>query len=156
MPFIGQIATSHRCYRCHSSNDRLNDFRYAGMPLQSALAPWIVQLVGTLPRPGVETTCVPFINQIDTSPAVLRHRMSLLPSPLKSPVSAIVQLVGTLPRCRPETTCVPFINQIATSPLALRHRMSVLPSPLKSPVPTMVQLVGTLPRPGSRPPARRL
>ena len=43
---------------------------------------------------------MPFISQIATSPFVLRQRMSLLPSPLKSPVSAIDQLVGTPPRSR--------------------------------------------------------
>jgi hypothetical protein len=51
--------------------------RVLGKPHQSALAPWIVQLVGTLPMSGAEPTCVPFMNQIATSPAVSRHRMSL-------------------------------------------------------------------------------
>ena len=44
---------------------------------QSALAPWIVQLVGTLMKSGAERIVVPFISQIDTSPLVLRQSMSL-------------------------------------------------------------------------------
>jgi hypothetical protein len=53
------------------------DFRRARKPHQSAFAPWIVQLVGALAMTCAETTCVPFMNQIATSPAVSRHRMSL-------------------------------------------------------------------------------
>ena len=40
--------------------------------------------------------------------------MSLLPSPLKSPVPAIDQAVGTLPTQAVDETDVPFMNQIAT------------------------------------------
>src|SRR5471030_1936731 len=72
--------------------------------------------------------------------------MSLLPSPLKSPVSTIDQAVGTVPTDTPEAT-VPFLfnSHIATLPLLSRQRMSVLPSPFKSPAPTIDQLVGTFP-----------
>src|ERR1700691_5961920 len=89
------------------------------------------------------------MNQMATSPEVSRHRMSLLPVPLKSPVSATLHTVDRLPT--PDVLgfriVVPFISQIATLPLLLRHKMSALPSPLKSPTPTTVQFSGTLPRP---------
>ena len=89
---------------------------------------------------------VPFMNQIAVLPPVSRQRISLLPSPSKSPVPTIDQLVGTVPRLPPPMLVAPFMNHIATLPLVLRQRMSPLPSPLKSPVPTMLQLVGTNPR----------
>src|SRR5882672_5526269 len=114
---------------------------------QSALAPWIDQTVGTFPTPAPEAS-VPFMNQIATLPLVSCQRMSLLPSPSKSPVSTIDQMAGAEPAAAACVTCSPFINQIATVPLLVsRHRMSLLPSPLKSPVPAMVQLVGTEPTP---------
>src|SRR5947209_51080 len=69
-----------------------------GGPHQSALAPWIDQTVGTVATPANCVTCVPFMNQIATSPLVSCQRMSLLPSPSKSPVSTIVQAVGTVAR----------------------------------------------------------
>jgi hypothetical protein len=53
--------------------------------------PWIDQTVGTVATPANCVTCVPFMNQIAISPLVSCHRISLLPSPLKSPVSTIVQ-----------------------------------------------------------------
>src|ERR1035441_9852504 len=114
------------------------------LPHQSALAPWIDQLVGKIPK--LEALyCVPFISHIHTVPSELRQRISLLPSPLKSPVSKIDQLVGKTPKLEAEY-CVPFISHIPTVPSELRQRMSVLPSPLKSPVPTIVQLVGKIPK----------
>jgi FG-GAP repeat len=42
------------------------------------------QLVGTLPRPAVEATAVPFMNHIAVLPPVSRQSKSYLPSPLKS------------------------------------------------------------------------
>jgi hypothetical protein len=83
-------------------------------------------------------------------PLVSRHRMSLLPSPSKSPIPTTDQVVGMLPRPAPEETCKPFMNQIAMSPLVSRHRMSLLPSPSKSPIPTTDQVVGMLPSPPRR------
>src|SRR5207247_1388677 len=66
------------------------------LPHQSALAPWITQLSATLPIFADCSTCRPFSSQIATAPLLLsRQRMSLLPSPLKSPVSTICQLLGT-------------------------------------------------------------
>src|SRR5215467_5047505 len=87
------------------------------------------------------------MNQIATVPLELRQRMSLLPSPLKSPVSMIDQSVGTFATPTDWMSCAPFISQIATVPvLASRHRMSDEPLPSKSPVPTMTQLDDTTPR----------
>ncbi len=48
----------------------------------SALTDCTVHVVDTLPRPAVEATVVPFINQIAVSPPVSRHSRSLMPSPL--------------------------------------------------------------------------
>ena len=76
-----------------------------------------------------------------------RHRMSALPSPLKSPVPAMCQSVATLRRScavAGERRRWPGQSQSVTVPSSARHRMSALPSPLKSPVPTMCQLVATL------------
>src|SRR5258708_7108674 len=87
------------------------------------------------------------MNQIATLPLVSCQRMSLLPSPLKSPVSTIDQVVGAEPRPTDSMNSAPSISHTATLPLASRHRTSLLPSPLKSPVPTTDQLVGTFPTP---------
>src|SRR5580704_9788695 len=102
-------------------------------------------LTPTTDHVGVETLptkvalgfmiCVPFISQIATLPDVSRQRMSLKPSPLKSPIPIIVQVaVGTLPTkvALGFDTWVPFISQIATLPLLSCQRRSLLPSPLKS------------------------
>src|SRR5258708_13263703 len=109
-------------------------------------------MMGTFPTPAALgfKTLVPFMNQIATLPLVVsRHRISLLPSPLKSPVPTTDQVVGTFPT--PAVLgfkmVVPFISQIARLPLVSRQRMSHLPSPLKSPLPTMDQLVCTFPPP---------
>src|SRR5450631_1735320 len=84
--------------------------------------------------------------QSATLPLVSRQRMSLLPSPSKSPVSTIDHVVGTFATNTLEETVPPLpISQIATLPLLSRHRISVLSSPLKSPAPTIDQLVGTFP-----------
>src|SRR5712691_1433774 len=86
--------------------------------VQSALTPWIVQVVGTVPRVALEETCNPLMNQIAAVPALVsRQRMSPLPSPLKSPVSATIQLPGTAPRLADCETCEPFRSQIATVPV---------------------------------------
>src|SRR5258707_10488823 len=109
-------------------------------------------MMGTFPTPAALgfKTLVPFMNQIATLPLLAsRHRMSLLPSPLKSPVPTTDQVVGTFPT--PAVlgfkTVVPFISQIATLPLVSRQSMSHLPSPLKSPGPTTDQVVGPFPPP---------
>src|ERR1700754_4961859 len=92
---------------------------------------------------------VPFISQIATLPNVSCHKMSLMPSPLKSPVPLIDHGPGTLATNElfAFNTLVPFISQIATLPDVSRHRMSALPSPSKSPVPATDQFGGTTPSP---------
>src|SRR5450631_3846628 len=119
-------------------------------PLKSPV-PTMDQTVGAFPTnegsPGFKTL-VPFISQITTSPLVSRHRMSLLPSPLKSPIPTMDQTVGAFPTNEGPPgfkTLVPCISQLTTSPLVSRQRMSLLPSPLKSPVPTIDQTVGAFP-----------
>src|SRR2546427_11222835 len=62
--------------------------------LQSTLAPWIDQTVGAFPTPAGCLTWAPFMNQIATLPLVSRQRISLLPSPSKSRVSASLLLAG--------------------------------------------------------------
>ena len=109
-----------------------------------ALTDCTVQVVGTLPKDAVDAIVVPLINQIEVLPALSRHNRSLIPSPLKSPTSAIEDVVGTLPIPPAANTVVPFISQIDVSPAVSRQTMSVLPSPLKSPVPTMLQPEATL------------
>src|SRR5450631_762431 len=133
------------CSRFPNRTGLIRAGKYA-QPYQSALVPWIVQAVETFATARLEETVPPFIAQTTTLPLVSRQRMSLLPSPSKSPVPTIDQLVGTVPRLTYCDTVPPFISQIATLPPVSRQRMSVLPSPLKSPVPTIDQLVGTVPR----------
>src|SRR5579872_1627671 len=76
----------------------------------------------------------PFISHSARAPESLRHRMSALLSPLKSPISTTCQLASgatvappdvTLP---PPVTVVPFISQTASEPSDLRQRMSASPS----------------------------
>src|SRR5262245_35584434 len=96
----------------------------------------MAQSAPTAPRLAVELTCRPFMTQITTVPVVLsRQRMSVLPSPLKSPVSTIDQLLGTVPRPAVCVICPLLTSQIATlAVVPSRHRMSLLvaPTPLKS------------------------
>src|SRR5260221_3136419 len=75
--------------------------RVGAAPLQSALAPWIDQAVGTFPTPADCETCAPFMNQIATLPLLSCQRMSLLPSPLKSPVPTIDHPVEAEPTTAP-------------------------------------------------------
>ncbi len=79
--------------------------------------------VGRLATAAPDATVPPFMNQIDTSPVLLlRHRMSLLPSPSKSPVSAIVKLVGTLPTKMLELMAPVLLkSQMATLPVLSRQ-----------------------------------
>src|SRR2546423_946323 len=70
---------------------------------------------------------VPFINQLAASPfagseasaaSLYCHRISDLPSPLKSPVAMACQLGGGLAMIVSSVGAVPFISQIAASPFA--------------------------------------
>src|ERR1700704_3204264 len=84
------------------------------------------------------------MSQARVSPvAPLRHTMSDLPSPSRSPTPAIFQLrSATVSNAlAPPEIAAPFISQIVLAPVALLcHRMSDLPSPSKSPIPAMLQL----------------
>src|SRR5258705_9132718 len=85
---------------------------------------------------------VPFISQTAGVPSLPCHRMSDLPSPLKSALPLTCQLGPGLngPAAPTDTALVPSISQIAGVPSLPCHRMSDLPSPLKSPVPLTCQL----------------
>src|SRR5205085_542375 len=77
--------------------------------------------------------------------------MSLLPSPLKSPVCAMLNGLVAAPGDPPPITEVPFKNQSTTCPvLALCQSTSPSPSPLKSPVPTTEKALDA--EPGEPPP----
>src|SRR5262245_474957 len=89
---------------------------------------------------------VPPMNQMAFCPVVvLRHRMSFLPSPLKSAMPAMVHGAGTVPINVVACTVDPFKHQIAVLPEPSCQSRSPLASPLKSPVPTMDQPGATLP-----------
>src|SRR5208282_4048016 len=138
VPFISQIATSPAVSRQRMS--------VLPSPLKSPV-PTIVQVLGdTVPTYEVVgfKIVVPFISQIATSPDVSRHRMSPMPSPLKSPVPTIDQAVGTVATYVAVgfKIEVPFISQIATSPDVSCQSKSALPSPLKSRWPTIDQMPG--------------
>src|SRR5579871_4650955 len=88
---------------------------------------------------------LPFISHSLRRPLLLRHRMSDLPSPLKSPTPATLQLASGFIAAPPDVASalalivVPFMVQSVTSPVVvLRHSTSRLPSPLKSPIPATV------------------
>src|SRR6516162_58551 len=119
---------------------------------QSAFMPWTNQGLGAEPGEPPPITDAPFKNQSTTCPVLgLNQRMSLLLSPLKSPVSAIVHGLPAEPGEPPPITEVPLRSQITASPVApLSQRMSLIPSPLKSPVPATVH--GLPAEPGEPPP----
>ena len=88
---------------------------------------------------ALEDTVVPFISDTFTGPPVFCHRMSLLPSPLKSERVCIrgarlpitCQVVSVLLIWVLEVMVVPFINHMLTWPVLLFcTRMSLSPSPL--------------------------
>src|SRR5262249_46350835 len=102
-------------------------------------------------------TVVPFNSQISACPVNwLTQRMSVLPSPLKSPVWEANQATGAEPGEPAPMMVAPLISQITTCPvLLLYQKMSALPSPLTSPVPVICHPVlgGTVP---SEPPPMTL
>src|SRR5262245_7484460 len=100
-----------------------------------------------MPRESPDAISTPFMSQTARDPPASRHRMSALPSPLKSPVPITDQLVGTIPSVTDCCTDSPLLSQIAILPELSRHRMSALPSPLKSTKPATCQDTGMLPRP---------
>src|SRR6478735_6035265 len=94
------------------------------------------------PAVAIDTTLVPSMVQMAGVPSSFCHRMSDLPSPLKSPVPLISQLGPGLngPIAPTNVALVPSISQSAGVPSFPCQRMSDLPSPLKSPVPLICQL----------------
>src|SRR5450631_3086094 len=99
----------------------------------------MVQLAGALPSDIIATGVAPFICQKPMSSLPRRHRMSALPSPLKSPDPAMLQASETLAAMTAEASCPPDISHIPTSPFLLRHSRSELPSPSKSATPAICQ-----------------
>src|SRR5260221_5636772 len=93
----------------------------AAPPDHSALTLWTVQTVDILPSPADDATAAPFMNHNAVLPLLSRQRRSLLPSPLKSPVSTIDQAVDTLPRPTADATVAPFMSHIAVVPLVSRQ-----------------------------------
>src|SRR5262249_45259717 len=135
-PNSGRMHRSNRSLCDHLSLDALP--LHARIPVhQSAFMPWISHGLPAEPGEPPPITDVPLTHHSSNCPVlVLYQRMSLLPSPLKSPVSAIVQGLTTEPGEPPPIIDPPFISQITTCPLVvLYQRMSLIPSPLKSPVP---------------------
>ena len=105
------------------------------------------QVVLALLMGSDDGTFVPFVSHTAKTPALSMSRMSLLPSPLESPIWATFQLLGSVRRpLRRRPAC--HYEQIDSAPLLVsRHRMSMLPSPLKSPMPCTTKLLVTLPKP---------
>ena len=79
---------------------------------------------------------------MQTLPLLSTHRMSLLPSPLKSPVS---DRPGQrrCPNRHPDVILTVVHQPDATCRWYRANRMSLVPSPLKSPVPTTDQAAGS-------------
>src|SRR5205823_4363675 len=96
-----------------------------------------------------ETTAVPFINQTAGVPLSCCHKMSALPSPLKSAASFTCQVGPGLASAGPlESTLTPFMSHTAGVPSSFCHRTSALPSPLKSAASFACQVEPGLERPG--------
>src|SRR5215470_7935747 len=94
-----------------------------------------------------DVIAVLFSSHSATVPLLLRHKMSVRASPLKSPICTTCQSCPGETALPPAVTAplpmmlVPFISQTTSELVALsRHRRSVLPSPLKSPAPATLQL----------------
>src|SRR5262249_11782036 len=127
---------------------RMSDLR---SPLKSPVCA-SVQPAAIVPTPCAEATCpLAFMNQIPTPLPVTESRMSLMPSPSKSPVPAMLQVpTGSVPSPLADLI-VPllFSSHTATAPLVWYQRMSPMPSPSKSPVPAMVHWMASEPTPSA-------
>src|SRR5258708_39080899 len=80
----------------------------------------------TAPKTGWLKIVAPFMNQIEISPVTpLRHRMSDLPSPSKSPLPAMRQLrsVTVARLVAPPEIVVPFMSQIEFEPRSEERRV---------------------------------
>ncbi len=120
-------------------------------PLKSPMPATLQELSGVAALPPKVTcceavTCEPFIVQSMSDPSVLRHKMSDLPSPLKSPMPATLQELSGVAALPPKLSACeeviwePFMVQSTSVPFWLRHKRSVWPSPLKSPTPATFQV----------------
>src|SRR5579884_2665537 len=98
------------------------------------MVPTTDQVVGTLPSCADAVTWPPFISHSARLPLVSRHRMSALPSALKSRWPTIDQLPGTLP-IPAGMIAVPLLVSchMATSPPASRHRILLSAPPVLPP-----------------------
>src|SRR5262249_61247770 len=119
-----------RQHRCAQHCGNVSRVPTRGSPDQPAFRPWIGK--GLIAEPGEPPpiTDVPLSSHITTCPlVVLYQRMSLLPSPLKSPVWATAHGLATEPGEPPPITLAPLNNQMTACPvLMLYQRMSLLPS----------------------------
>src|SRR6266853_1726969 len=146
-PLMSQTIFSPVTLLCHRTSDLPSASKSptpAMLQLRSVIAFMPAALEITAPMDAPLEIAVPFMSQIVFSPvARWRHRMSDLPSPLKSPTPAMLQLGSdTVANIAALAIAAPFMSQITFSPVArLRHRISDLPSPLKSPTPAMLQLI---------------
>jgi hypothetical protein len=86
----GRTAAAARSEQRAASGRRaaIGPARILNAVYQSALADCTFQFVGILPIVTPEVMLVPLMNQMYALPLVSRHRMSLFPSPLKSPMVA--------------------------------------------------------------------
>src|SRR6478672_8251081 len=71
--------------------------------------------------------------------AMLRQRMSLLPSPSKSPTPATNQAWSVIDVSVCDVAALPDFHSTLAPVLVLRQRMSALPSPSKSAAPLATQ-----------------
>src|ERR1700722_2311521 len=84
--------------------------------------------------------------QSTSEPLLLRHKISDLPSPLKSPIPATFhELSGATALPAKVTPCEevisdPLMVQSTSVPFWLRHKKSEVPSPLKSPKAATLQV----------------
>jgi hypothetical protein len=72
------------------------------------------------------------MSQMARAPELFCQRMSIWPSPLKSPEPTMLQEVATDGRKMLLPKVVPFMSQRAREPEAFCQTTSALPSPLKS------------------------
>src|SRR3954462_8544587 len=103
------------------------------------------QLIGAFPTVCADCTWDPFINHSTTLPLLSRQRISLRPSPLKSPVPASCHCGPGLPSETAEASCpAALVCQSATDPLSLTNRMSLRPFPSKSATSATCQELATV------------
>src|SRR6267142_2651209 len=123
VPSISQIA-AWPLSPCHRMSLLLSPLK-SPVPLicQPASAP-----EGNGPTAPTHVDCAPSMSQMAGVPSSPCHRMSDLPSPLKSPVALICQLGPGLPEPATllDNRLPPFISQIEGVPSSPCHRMSLL------------------------------